>query len=131
MGAGISVKEWALSPRQLCDVELILNGGFYPLTGFLGEADYISVLQSMRLDSGKLWPIPITLDVTEKFASSLQPGDIVYLRDQELTPIAELSVSDIWCQYMQPAMNHIQVFLPYSTKRAPIMWGAFNLFVFA
>ena len=97
MGVGISVKEWVLSPRQLCDVELILNGGFYPLTGFLGEADYISVLQSMRLDSGKLWPIPITLDVTEKFASSLQPGDIVYLRDQELTPIAELSVSDIWC----------------------------------
>ena len=66
---------WDLTPRQLCDLELILNGGFSPLTGFMGKADFESVCQNMRLASGELWPIPITLDVTEEMADGLSVGD--------------------------------------------------------
>src|SRR5687768_17916924 len=65
---------WDLTPRQLCDLELLLNGGFSPLSGFMGRADYESVCQNMRLADGTLWPIPITLDVprSEEHTSELQ-----------------------------------------------------------
>ncbi len=55
---------WDLTDRQLCDLELILNGGFSPLSGFLTGADYELVLADMRLADGSLWPMPVTLDVT-------------------------------------------------------------------
>ena len=61
---------WDLTPRQICDLELIMNGGFSPLNGFLDEEDYNSVLDNMRLKDGSLWPIPITLDVSEEFSTS-------------------------------------------------------------
>ena len=60
-------KPWDLTARQLCDIELLLNGAFSPLEGFMGQADYERVLAEMRLVSGELWPIPITLDVTAGF----------------------------------------------------------------
>src|SRR4051794_40483952 len=56
---------WDLTPRQLCDLELLLNGGFSPLGGFMTRADYDGVCESMRLADGTLWPMPITLDVPE------------------------------------------------------------------
>ena len=61
---------WDLSHRQLCDIELLLNGGFSPLDGFMSQADYEAVMDSMRLTDGTLWPIPITLDVSADFAAS-------------------------------------------------------------
>ena len=60
--------------RQLCDLELLLNGGFSPLRGFMTKADYEGVCKNMKLASGVLWPMPITLDVTEAFARTLKPG---------------------------------------------------------
>ena len=72
--------------RQLCDIEMLLNGAFSPLEGFLGEADYRRVLSDMRLTSGVLWPMPITLDVSEKFAEKLKVGDSIALRDGEGRP---------------------------------------------
>ena len=60
----VKLKSITLSDRQLCDLELILNGGFAPVNGFLGKADYESVLENMRLSDGTLYPIPIILDVT-------------------------------------------------------------------
>src|SRR5690554_7741700 len=54
---------WDLTPRQICDLELLMNGGFNPLKGFLSQADYDSVVDNMRLADGALWPMPITLDV--------------------------------------------------------------------
>jgi len=85
-----------LSARQLCDLELLLNRGFYPLNGYLRREDYESVLENMRLADGTVWPIPICLDVTEKVASSLQPGDRVALNDTEGFLLAILTVEDIW-----------------------------------
>ena len=40
---------WDLTPRQMCDLELLMNGGFFPLKGFMGQADYESVVKNMRL----------------------------------------------------------------------------------
>jgi sulfate adenylyltransferase len=88
---------WDLTPRQVCDVELLLSGGFSPLRGFLNRADYEGVCHNMRLTSGTLWPMPITLDVTEEFAKSLKPGSSkVALRDGEGVMLAVLSVEDVW-----------------------------------
>ena len=88
---------WDLTPRQICDLEMLLNGGFSPLTGFMNKADYESVCSKMRLSSGLLWPMPITLDVTEALAKTLQPGSSkVALRDAEGVMIAILHVEDIW-----------------------------------
>ena len=72
---------WDLTQRQLCDVKLLLNGGFSPLTGFLGEQDYEQVVERMRLLDGTLWPIPVTLDVSRKFVDGLRPGQQIGLRD--------------------------------------------------
>ena len=88
---------WDLTPRQICDLEMLLNGGFSPLTGFMNKSDYESVCSKLRLSNGVLWPIPITLDVTEAFAKTLQPGSTkVALRDAEGVMIAILHVEDVW-----------------------------------
>ncbi len=87
---------WDLTPRQLCDLELLLNGGFSPLTGFMGKADYDAVCKTMRLASGILWPMPITLDVTEELSSQLKEGSKLALRDAEGVMLAVLHVEDVW-----------------------------------
>jgi sulfate adenylyltransferase len=88
---------WDLSPRQICDLELLLSGGFSPLHGFMTRPDYDGVCHSMKLASGVLWPMPITLDVTEQFAKSLKPGTSkVALRDPEGVMLAVLHVEDVW-----------------------------------
>ena len=93
---------WDLSARQLCDLELLLSGGFSPLRGFMNRADYEGVCHNMKLASGLLWPMPITLDVTEEFAKSLKPGSSkVALRDPEGVMLAVLHVEDVW----QPDRN--------------------------
>jgi len=87
---------WNLTPRQICDLELLMNGGFSPLTGFLGESDYETVLTDMRLEDGRLWPIPVNLDVSAKFAEQIEKGKQIALRDQEGFILAIMTVSDKW-----------------------------------
>ena len=87
---------WDLTERQLCDIELLLNGAFSPLEGFLNQADYDAVVDGMRLVNGVLWPMPITLDVSEDFAKGLSSGDKLALRDLEGVIVATLEVGDIW-----------------------------------
>ena len=87
---------WDLTPRQICDLELLMNGGFHPLKGFLTEADYDAVVDDMRLADGTLWPMPITLDVSEAFAESLELNQDIALRDQEGVILATLTVTDRW-----------------------------------
>ena len=85
-----------LTPRQLCDLELLMNGAFSPLIGFLTRADYDSVCRDMRLADGTLWPIPITLDVPEELGTTLSVGSNLALRDEEGVMIAVLHVEDVW-----------------------------------
>ena len=87
---------WDLNLRQVCDLELLMNGGFHPLKGFMTEADYHGVIKDMRLADGALWPMPINLDVTEAFADGIEVGQDIALRDQEGVILAIMSVSDKW-----------------------------------
>lgn len=94
-----------LTDRQLCDLELILNGGFSPLTGFLNEQDYTSVVEEMRLSSvkdektgkGLLWPIPITFDLDAATAQKLSVGEKVVLQDpRDEKKLAILTVESVF-----------------------------------
>jgi len=87
---------WDMTSRQVCDLELLMNGGFHPLKGFQTEADYNGVVADMRTEDGTLWPIPITLDVSEKFAETVAPGQDIALRDAEGVILAILSITDKW-----------------------------------
>jgi sulfate adenylyltransferase len=87
---------WDLTPRQMCDLELLLAGGFSPLQGFMTRHDHASVCKDMRLADGTLWPIPITLDVSAELAEGLSPGDGLALRDPEGVMLAILHVEDVW-----------------------------------
>ncbi len=87
---------WTLSERQICDIELLLNGGLAPLAGFMNRADYESVLETMRLADGNLYPIPVTLDISREFIAPLSPGDKITLRNREGFAIAILTLSEIW-----------------------------------
>lgn len=87
---------WSLTERQLCDLELLTNGGFSPLRGFMGRVDHESVCTDMRLGNGLLWPIPVVLDVTEEVAKGLGPGAHIVLRDPESAPIAICDVEEVW-----------------------------------
>lgn len=107
------LKSWDLTRRQICDVEMLLNGAFSPLSGFMNQADYEGVCKDMRLSDGTLWPMPITLDVDEKFAKSLKKGEKVALRDQEGVVLAVLTVGDVW--------------QPDKTKEAEQVFGAADM----
>jgi sulfate adenylyltransferase len=87
---------WDLTSRQLCDLELLMNGGFSPLEGFMGQADYESVCASMRLKNGLIWPMPVVLDLPAEFAKKLKPGASIALRDPEGVMLAALHVKEIW-----------------------------------
>jgi sulfate adenylyltransferase len=88
---------WDLSARQLCDLELLLNGAFSPLHGFMDQPDYEGVCRKMRLQNGSLWPIPIVLDVPSDFAELLRPDQShIALRDQEGVMLAVLHVGRVW-----------------------------------
>ena len=104
---------WDLTPRQICDLELLMNGGFNPLKGFLSKADYNSVVETMRLEDGSLWPMPITLDVGEAFAEKLNIGQDIALRDQEGVILATMTVTDRW--------------MPDKAKEAKLVFGADDL----
>jgi len=92
----LELPSWDLSERQVCDIELLLNGGFSPLEGFMNKSDYDNVLKDMRLSDGTLWPMPITLDVDSSLAESLNQGDRLALRDIEGVVLAIINVEDIW-----------------------------------
>ena len=87
---------WDLTPRHLCDLELLLSGAFSPLRGFLGSADVASVCADMRLSDGTLWPIPVTLDVPDELATQVGPGASVALRDPEGVMLAALHVEEVY-----------------------------------
>ena len=85
-----------LTLRQICDLELLMNGGFNPLKGFLTEEDYNGVVDNMRLADGTLWPMPITLDVSKDYAEGVEIGQDIALRNQEGVILGTMTVTDKW-----------------------------------
>jgi sulfate adenylyltransferase len=88
-----------LSERQVCDIELLLNGGFNPLKGFLNKADTESVYNNFRLTTGELWPMPVNLDIsteTAKILESTAKNNSIALRDREFNLIAVMDMNDVW-----------------------------------
>lgn len=81
-----------LDARAQSDLEMIAIGGFSPLTGFMGQADYESVVTDMRMSDGTAWSVPVTLSVNEDVANSVQVGDTVGLNaeDGRLLGVMEL-----------------------------------------
>jgi len=85
-----------LTQRQLCDLELLMNGGFSPLDTFMNRQDYERVVNEMRLAEGTIWPMPIVLDVKEKDLKKIQLDSKIALRDPEGFALAILDVNEIW-----------------------------------
>jgi sulfate adenylyltransferase len=83
-----------LTERAACDLELLAVGGFSPLAGFMGQADYRRVLAEMRLADGTLFPIPVTLPVEPSPALRLDHD--VALRDAQDTLLAVLTVEELY-----------------------------------
>lgn len=83
-------REIQASERQLCDVELIMNGGFSPLTGFMDETTYKHVVEHMALPDGTIFGLPVVFDTNDE---SLNPGDVVLLKQGDL-PIATIELTD-------------------------------------
>lgn len=81
-----------LSNRQLCDLEMILNGGFAPLKGFLAKDDYYSVLKTMHLSTGELWPMPITLHIDSSLVDDAnEDTSEIILMNKENLPLGKIS----------------------------------------
>ena len=91
-----NLESWNLTASQICDLEMLLNGGFSPLTGFMERDDYESVCSKMRLSNEVVWPIPITLDVTTEFAEKVSHGQRIVLRHPEGIPLAIMTIQDSW-----------------------------------
>ena len=84
-----------LTPVLAGDLELLANGGFAPLAGFANSAEYSSIVESMRLPDGTLWPIPIVLPLDAEQRTRVAKTDTVVVVDGE-TPIAELAIHDVF-----------------------------------
>src|SRR5262245_16481716 len=85
-----------LDKRALSDLEMIVIGGFSPLEGFMGEADWKSVVERTRLANGLVWSVPINLGVTPEQAKTLKAGTDVALKDEAGTLIAILHVKETY-----------------------------------
>lgn len=89
----VSLPSIQLSPRSLCDLELLATGGFSPLDRFMNKADYERVVHEMRLADGTLWPMPITLPVD---AEQAKVGAKVALRDSRNNLLAIMTIDEVF-----------------------------------
>lgn len=94
--ADLNSVSMTLNERQICDLELIMDGGFHPLEGFMDEETYNRVIHEMRLLDGSLWPIPIVLDLPEELKETVDVGSKLYLRDSEGVILAKMTISSLW-----------------------------------
>ncbi|MEO8275478.1 MAG: bifunctional sulfate adenylyltransferase/adenylylsulfate kinase [Thermoanaerobaculia bacterium] len=91
-----TLPSWDLTERQLCDLELLAVGAFSPLNGFMGQRDCEAVAATLRLADGRLWPIPVTLDVSAATAELAARAGALVLRDPEGFPLAVIQAIEIW-----------------------------------
>ena len=110
-----------LSRRQLCDLELLLNGGYSPLQGFMGRAAWESVVTGLQLPDGTLWSIPVTLDIPDRLADQVEPGQTVALRDGEGFMLAVMHVEDKWRPDRR--LEALEVYATDSTEHPGVFRG--------
>ncbi|HXK33527.1 MAG TPA: sulfate adenylyltransferase, partial [Dehalococcoidia bacterium] len=89
-----SLPQRRLNSRELSDLELLANGGFSPLDGFMTRDQYRSVVDTMHLPDGLPWSIPVTLSVSREQANAMK-GDVA-LTDADGTPLAVMTVTDAY-----------------------------------
>jgi len=86
-----------VSERELSDLEMLAVGALSPLTGFVGEADYLSVLDTMHLSNGLAWSIPVTLSLTDEDVKRIGAGTSVALLPAEgAPPLAIVDVGEVF-----------------------------------
>jgi sulfate adenylyltransferase len=83
-----------LDERATSDLVMIAIGGFSPISGFMGEADYKSVVDDMRMTDGTVWSVPVTLSVTEEVAAPLKEGSLIRLDSPEGKFIGVLELTE-------------------------------------
>jgi sulfate adenylyltransferase len=104
-----------LNWRQIGELEMLMNGAYAPLRGYMGRADYESVLENLSLADGTAWALPITLQLKDRQVAGLEPGDRVALRDHEGFMLAVMSISEIW--QSDPAKDRLLL------ERSPVQDG--------
>ena len=96
-----------LSLKQQCDLEMISNGAFSPLSTFNNQKDYEEILLNNRLSNGLVWPIPIVLDVPDQFLKSLDKNEYISLRNAEGFLLAILKVNEFWAPDKKEEANSV------------------------
>ena len=96
-----------LSLKQQCDLEMIANGAFSPLSTFNNQKDYEEILLNNRLSNGLVWPIPIVLDVPDQFLKSLDKNEYISLRNAEGFLLAILKVNEFWAPDKKEEANSV------------------------
>ncbi|GAB6876687.1 adenylyl-sulfate kinase [Thermaerobacter litoralis] len=91
-----SLRQLPLDELAAADLELLATGAFSPLTGFMDRRDYEAVVEGMRLASGVVWPLPVTLALRREEAAGLRDGEEVALVDAGGRPVALLEVRDVF-----------------------------------
>jgi len=119
----VSLRSIQMSDRSVCDLELIATGGFSPLDRFMSEADYRSVLGSMRLADGRLFPVPIILPVEPEVRPRLD--EEIVLRDSRNLPLAVMRVEEVFSWNLEESAMQ---FLGTRDERHPLVaemyrWG--------
>ena len=96
-----------LSLKQQCDLEMISNGAFSPLSTFNNQKDYEEILLNNKLSNGLVWPIPIVLDVPDQFLKSLDKNEYISLRNAEGFLLAILKVNEFWAPDKKEEANSV------------------------
>jgi sulfate adenylyltransferase len=85
-----------ISERAVCDLELLATGAFSPLDRFMSQADHQSVLDTMRLADGHIFPLPVTLPIDDEDRARIKVGDEIALRDLQNELLAIMTVKEIY-----------------------------------
>ena len=102
-----NISSLTLSLKQQCDLEMISNGAFSPLSTFNNQKDYEEILLNNRLSNGLVWPIPIVLDVPDQFLKSLDKNEYISLRNAEGFLLAILKVNEFWAPDKKEEANSV------------------------
>lgn len=90
------MKDIILNSREICDFELIVDGSFYPLIGFMNENDYNNVVDNMHLSSGQFFPMPVVLSINKEKCNELNNEKTVLLKNETGVIVGEMNIESIY-----------------------------------